>query len=77
MTDYKPCIPSVRNVEKESWRQFPHLSFFIPLRDVVINHQISGTGVFSLVKRKHTPCLSEEIICVNAMHLPKVNIYIC
>ena len=50
MTDYKPCIPSVRSVEKESWRQFPYLSFFIPLRDVVINHQISGTQVFSLVK---------------------------
>ena len=58
MTDYKPCIPSVRSVEKESWRQFFHLSFFIPLRDIVTNHQISGTLVFSLVKDKHTPCLS-------------------
>ena len=77
MTDYKPCIPSVRSDEKESGKLFSHLSFFIPLRDIVINHQISGTRVFSLVKDKHTPCLSEEIICVNAMHLPKVNIYIC
>ena len=77
MTDYKPCIPSVCSVEEESWRQFPHLSFFIPLRDVVINHQISVTQVFSFVKDKHTPFLSEEITCVNAMHLPKVNICIC
>ena len=77
MTDYNCCIRSVRSVEKESWRQFPHLSFFIPLRDVVINHQISGKRVFSLVKDKYMPCLSEEIICVNVMHLPKVNIYIC
>ena len=71
MTDYKSRIPSVRSVEKESWRQSPHLSFFTPLKDVVINHQIPGTRVFSLVKDKHMPCLSEEIICVNVMHLPR------
>ena len=73
----KPRIPSVRSLEKRSWREWPHLSFFIPLRDIFIEQQISRIRVFSLIKEEHRPCLSEEIDCMNAMHLPKVNIYIC
>ena len=72
----KPCIPSVRSLEKSSWREWPHLCFFIPVRDIFIKQQISRKRVFSLIKEKYTPCLSEEIDCMNAMHLPKVNIYI-
>ena len=76
MNDHKPCIPSMRSLEKWNWREWPQLSFFIPLRNIFIKQQISRKRVFSLIKEKHTPCLSEEIDCMNAMHLPKVNIYI-
>ena len=67
----------MRSLEKRNWRELPHLSFFIPLGEIFIKQQISRKRVFSSVKEKHTPCLSEEIYYMNAMHLPKVNVYIC
>ena len=62
----KPCIPSVRSLEKSSWREWPHLCFFFPVRDIFIKQQISRKRVFSLIKEEH-----------NALFIRRNRLYEC